>query len=470
MTESIQAKEALFATLPAPWKEDLASSIGSQLKTLSRNLVVLDDDPTGTQTVHGVPVLTEWTVPALAAELDRSPVFYILTNSRSLDTARAEALAREIGANLQAAAEKAQRSLAVASRSDSTLRGHFPAEVDALAEGLGGGFSGTIVVPFFEEGGRFTIDDVHYVQQGEKLVPAAQTEFAKDKSFGFSHSNLTRYVEEKSGGRIRAGEVVRITLDDLRQAGAGAVAAKLEAMPPGGTAIVNSACYRDQEVFVSGLLAAETAGKRFLYRCAASFVRVRGGIAPRPLLSAAEMRSESTSGGLVVVGSYVARSSEQLERAVTLPGVTPVELQVEKMIDAGQRGEEIERVARQVNETLESGADVVLFTSRDLKAGHSQAENLSIGSQVSEGLCTVVESLRHRPGYLIAKGGITSSDVATRALGVKRAMVLGQIQPGVPVWRLGDEAKFPGMAYVVFPGNVGDADSVAHCMSLFRED
>ena len=37
------------------------------------------------------------------------------------------------------------------------------------------------------------------------------------------------------------------------------------------------------EVFVRGLLAAEAAGKRFLYRTAASFVQVRAGIEPRSL-------------------------------------------------------------------------------------------------------------------------------------------------------------------------------------------
>ena len=469
MNESVISKQALFDTLPDPWPQDLAETIRGQLEGAPHRFVVLDDDPTGTQTVHSVPVLTEWGVAALTAELERSPVFYILTNSRGLEAAKAEALAREIGANLLAAAEKAGRPFVCASRSDSTLRGHYPSEVDALAEALGGGFSGTIVVPFFEEGGRFTIDDTHYVQQGDQLVPAAQTEFARDKSFGFKHSMLPEYVEEKSGGRVPAQSVVRITLDDLRRGGPDRVAAKLSAMPLGGTAIVNSACYRDQEVFVSGLLRAEAAGQRFLYRCAASFVRVRGGVPSRSLLTIEEMRTDSSLGGLVVVGSHVARSSEQLQRALALPEVIALEMHVDRVTDSSRSRQEIDRVGAVLNEKLKAGLDVVLYTSRELKAGQSQEANLAIGTQVSEALCAVVGGLSGRPGYLIAKGGITSSDLATMGLGVKRAQVLGQILPGVPVWRLGEESKFPGMAYVIFPGNVGEADSVARCITLFRE-
>ena len=54
------------------------------------------------------------------------------------------------------------------------------------------------------------------------------------------------------------------------------------------------------------------------------------------------------------------------------------------------------------------------------------------------------------------KGGITSSDVGTKALAVKKARVLGQIQPGIPVWQTGAESRFPGTPYVIFPGNVGE--------------
>lgn len=469
MSETVQDKATLLGNLPEPWSEPLLEPIRAQLAGRPERLVVLDDDPTGTQTVHDVPVLTEWSVPSLAEELKRSAVFYLLTNSRSLAREGAEALAREIGANLRSAAQQAGRPVVAASRSDSTLRGHFPAEVDALGEALGGGFSGTILTMFFEEGGRLTIGDVHYVAQGDRLVPAAQTEFAKDRSFGYAHSHLKAYVEEKTGGRVCAGEVVSVSLDDLRRGGPDAVARRLASIPPGGVAVVNSAAYRDQEVFVAGLLAAEAAGQRFLYRCAASFVRVRAGIAPRALLSGEEMRGSATGGGLVVVGSYVAKSSEQLEHLLRVPGVHGVEVRVDALLDPAARDATVAGVAAQVAAHLGAGEDTVLYTSRELHSGADAAENLAIGATVSNALCDVVQRLERPPRFLIAKGGITSSDVATRGLGVRRALVLGQIQPGVPVWRLGDEARFPGMAYVVYPGNVGGPDGVADALLQLRE-
>jgi uncharacterized protein YgbK (DUF1537 family) len=323
-----------------------------------------------------------------------------------------------------------------------------------------------VIAPYFAEGGRFTVGDVHYVLQGDTLQPAASTEFAKDRVFGYSHSALPEWVEEKTNGRVKAADVVSITLDDLRRGGPEAVAAKLLAMPQGGAAIVNSTDDRDQEVFVMGLLDAEQAGRRFLYRTAASFVRVRGGIPPKPLLSLGG--TEGLHGGLVVVGSYVAKSSDQLAHALKVPGVAGVELSVDALLDDGRGEQELTRTEDEIHDRLGAGEDVILYTSRTLRTGSSAEENLAIGKKVSDSLCRIVSGLRARPRFLIAKGGITSSDTATRGLGVRRAMVLGQLLPGVPVWELGDESKFPGMPYVVFPGNVGQPESVAEAIRLFR--
>jgi uncharacterized protein YgbK (DUF1537 family) len=470
MNEQPILKADLFRDLPPIWPKSLLPQIRARVEEQGQRLVVLDDDPTGTQSVHGLPVLTEWSTASLAEELRRSPVFYILTNSRALTEEGAVALAREIGANLIEAGRISGRGFAVGSRSDSTLRGHFPAEVDAMAETLAGGdagaFAGYVIAPYFAEGGRFTVGDVHYVLQGDTLQPAASTEFAKDRVFGYSHSALPEWVEEKTNGRVKAADVVSITLDDLRRGGPEAVAAKLLAMPQGGAAIVNSTDDRDQEVFVMGLLDAEQAGRRFLYRTAASFVRVRGGIPPKPLLSLGG--TEGLHGGLVVVGSYVAKSSDQLAHALKVPGVAGVELSVDALLDDGRGEQELTRTEDEIHDRLGAGEDVILYTSRTLRTGSSAEENLAIGKKVSDSLCRIVSGLRARPRFLIAKGGITSSDTATRGLGVRRAMVLGQLLPGVPVWELGDESKFPGMPYVVFPGNVGQPESVAEAIRLFR--
>ena len=213
-------KDELWAALPAEWPEDLLPQIQQQVRASGRKVVVLDDDPTGTQTVSGIPVLTEWPVDALHAELaNEGSAFYLLTNSRSLPLAQAQALNAQIGANLRLAAWRASRSFVVVSRSNSTLRGHFPGEVEALAEALGQDFDAWLIIPFFLEGGRYTIDDVHYVAEGDRLVPAGETEFARDAAFGYQASNLRRWVAEKTGGRIPAESVASISLADLRRGG-----------------------------------------------------------------------------------------------------------------------------------------------------------------------------------------------------------------------------------------------------------
>src|SRR5512139_227342 len=213
-------KEDLFKDLPPEWPEDLLPIIREEVSASKRKVVVLDDDPTGTQTVNNTPVLTEWSVEALQAELQSDfPVFYILTNSRSLTLHAARALNTDIGRNLVEARKRVNRDFVVVSRSDSTLRGHFPGEVEALASGLGENFDGWIVIPLFLEGGRYTLGDTHYVDEGGWLVPSAETEFARDSVFGYRSSNLRDWVEEKTGGCIRSKDVLSIAIEDLRMGG-----------------------------------------------------------------------------------------------------------------------------------------------------------------------------------------------------------------------------------------------------------
>ncbi|MDH3599382.1 MAG: hypothetical protein OEU26_07035, partial [Candidatus Tectomicrobia bacterium] len=270
---------AVLHRLPPVWPDDLLPAIREALQANPAKLVVLDDDPTGTQTVHDVPVLTTWDVAALRAELeDPSPVCFVLTNSRSLPLAEARSLNADIGRNLRTAAEQAGRTFAVVSRSDSTLRGHFPGEVDALTDALEQQVDAWLLIPFFEEGGRYTIDNTHYVAEGDTLVPAGDTEFARDAAFGYSASDLRQWVEEKTEGRTAADNVAAVSLDDIRRGGPQRVTDRLNALPYGSICVVNAVSRRDLEVFTCGLLGAEASGKCFLYRTAASFVPIRAGI------------------------------------------------------------------------------------------------------------------------------------------------------------------------------------------------
>ena len=246
--------------------------------------------------------------------------------------------------------------------------------------------------------------------------------------------------------------------------------------------IVNAAAPRDLEVFVAGLAEAEAQGRRYLFRTAAQFVAARLGLEPRPLwqpLGAAASQppsagrlesrpSERRLGGLTVVGSYVPKTTAQLDALLANPELERVEISVADILNSARRAAELSRVVSQTNQSLAAGRDVVVFTSRKLITGHDAAASLDIGAQVSDALVEVVRRLEVRPRYLIAKGGITSSDLATKGLGVKRARVLGQILPGVPVWELGPETKFPGLPYVVFPGNVGGPEALQDAVQKLK--
>jgi uncharacterized protein YgbK (DUF1537 family) len=222
------------------------------------------------------------------------------------------------------------------------------------------------------------------------------------------------------------------------------------------------------EVFVSGLLKAEAAGRHFLYRTAATFVQVRAGLAPRTPLTAADLNLPATGGGLIVVGSYVPKSTTQLNVLLAQPDLVQVEVNVDALLDDGQQAGEVARTIAVTTAALQRGQDVVVYTSRRLITGADAVSSLAIGQRVSASLVALVQGLGVRPRYLIAKGGITSSDLATKALGVKRALVRGQILPGIPLWEVGVESRYPGLVYVVFPGNVGGDDALVQARQKLR--
>jgi uncharacterized protein YgbK (DUF1537 family) len=454
------SKAAVFAALPPE------PTVAPQPPAVK--IVVLDDDPTGTQTVHDIPVLTEWSVASLTAELrSPGPGFYLLTNSRAFASDRACAINREIGRNLTTAASAAGCGFRIISRSDSTLRGHYPQETDALTEALGG-FDGTLIVPAFFDGGRYTIEDVHYVADGDTLVPAGETEFARDHAFGYRASDLRDWVEEKTTGRVPAGEVVSISLNQLRVRGAAFVASRLRDLPKGAIVIANAAAPGDLHVLANALAQVEAQGRNFLCRSAASLVAARLGLTTRRPLAGEEMAAPGRGRGLIVAGSYVGKTTAQLEALFRLPGLARIEVDVVRLLDPADREAEIIRASAAANQTLAADSNVALYTSRQLAAGRSSSASLTFGEIVSQGLVAIVSGLQTRPRWMIAKGGITSSDLATHALGVRRAMVLGQALPGVPVWRTGPESRWPGLAYIVFPGNVGDPTSLAGLYSRLQ--
>ena len=472
---------------PEPDEGGLFGEIQQAVIESKRKLVVIDDDPTGTQTVHDVELLTTWNSSLLTEALRAdSRLFYLLTNSRSMPQGDAVQINHDIATLLRDSSQTTGIDFTIASRSDSTLRGHYPAEITALESGLSSassvGFDGHLLVPAFFEGGRYTINDTHYVATptatSNTLLPAHETPFARDPVFGYKTAYLPDWVEEKSHGRWPARQVVSIGIDLIRQGGAQAVAERLQHVTGDTPIIINAAGYGDLAVVVLGLLQAEATGKRFIYRTAASFVRMRGAVASRPLLKVSEIVQDASEtpatqshGGLVIVGSYVPDSSKQLENLLQVSSVIGIELPVERVI-----GDEPAIVSHEVGQQLEgairAGRVGAVYTSRKLITGANPAESLNIGKKVSAALIAALHEVTTQPRFIIAKGGITSHDVAQKGLGAQRALVLGQLAPGVPVWRLesGPQSRFPGVPYIVFPGNVGGPESLSQAVRMLSED
>ncbi|KAG9148435.1 hypothetical protein Leryth_016916, partial [Lithospermum erythrorhizon] len=463
----VQSKESILKSLPSEWPRDLTDDIHSLNQQNVKTLVVLDDDPTGTQTVHDIDVLTEWSVESLVEQFSKGEkCFFILTNSRALSSEKATALISGICRNLAAASKLIENvDFTVVLRGDSTLRGHFPEEPDAAVSVLGE-MDAWIICPFFLQGGRYTIGDIHYVADDDRLVPAGETEFSKDASFGYTSSNLREWVEEKTGGHISASHVTSISIPLLRKGGPDAVCTRLCSLQKGSTCIVNAASDRDMAVFAAGMIQAELKGKRFLCRTAASFVSARIGIVPKEPISPYDLGiNRERSGGLIIVGSYVPKTTKQVQELKSQCDhfLKTIEVSVNKvaMGSPQEREEEINRTSEMANNFLRNHKDTLIMTSRELITGKTPSESLDINFKVSSALVEIVQRITATPCYILAKGGITSSDLATKALEAKRAKVVGQALAGVPLWQLGAESRHPGVPYIVFPGNVGDSNAVA---------
>ena len=467
--------DELTAGLPAGPVVDPAGVAAA----LNRTLVVLDDDPTGTQSVADLPVVTGWSVEDLTWALSTgAPAVYVMTNSRSLDPADAERVNVEVVTNALAAAERAGARVAFVSRSDSTLRGHYPLEPATIADLLeraGTRVDGIILSPAFPDAGRVTVHGTHYAGGPDAgFVPVGRTEFAGDRTFGYSASFLPAWVEEKTAGAVSAADVAVIDLATLRT-DEDAVVAALSAARNRAPIAVDCMEENDLLLLARALQRAEDAGATFVYRVGPPFVRARIGQAPRAPLSAAEARpadfapDSDAAGGLVVVGSHVGLTGRQVDALRAATATPEVVLDVPTVLDPARRDAHVLAVAERAAGALRSG-NVVVRRGGAFVAGRDAEESLDFARRVSAAVVEVVQRVvaTRCPRFVIAKGGITSSDVAGRGLGINRALVRGPMLPGiVSLWEPQD-GPAAGVPYIVFAGNVGDDDSLARVVATLN--
>ena len=430
------------------------------MNTTQPKIIAIDDDPTGSQTVHSCLLLMKWDVDTLLRGLqDDAPIFFILSNTRAMNPEEAAAVTREICHNLKIAIARAEiDNFLVVSRSDSTLRGHYPIETDVIAEELGG-FDAHFLTPAFFEGGRVTVDSTHYLLIDGVKTPVAETEFARDSVFGYSYSYLPDYVAEKTQGKIAADRVVRLTLSDLR----GELQPRLQKLENNQCVVVDGESQQDFDLFARSILATTALGKRFLFRSAASLLTSLAQLGPQPIPPNKMASYRPTDKpGVVLVGSHVQKTTQQLTELLKQEGVVGIEVDVAQLRDKPESKQKILRsLLATVTEAFTQDQTAVVYTSREELSFADVQQRLQFGIVVSTLLMEVVRGLPDSIGFLISKGGITSNDVLSTGLNLTQARLLGQILPGCSVIQTeADHAQFPNLPVVLFPGNVGDRDSL----------
>jgi len=441
-----------------------------------RKVIVLDDDPTGSQTVHSAPLLLRWDPESLRRGLRHpSPLLFVLANTRALEPEAARERVREICrglrqvlAELEAAGEL-ERWLVV-SRGDSTLRGHFPLEVEAIQAELGP-FDATLLAPAFLPGGRTTRGGVHYLH-GD---PVHTTDFARDRLFGFSSSFLPEWVAQKTRGAIPAASVERLDLAELDGCAA-TLRARVDSFSAQRVVAVDAE--RPEQLAALGE-AVWRSERRLLFQSAASLINGLVPLPPQPLDPAglAALRRCGASGKrlpvLVVVGSHVPLADQQLEQLLQEPACEGVEIPVAKLarVLAGPAAPELLRSLErswleQLQAALDQGRTPVLFSSRGELERASAQERRRFGLELAALMARLAAALAPQLGLIISKGGITTHTLLADGLGLDWVELQGQLLPGLSVVLTPAGATVPGLPVITFPGNLGDASGLREAWRL----
>lgn len=417
-------------------------------------LIILDDDPTGSQTVHGCLLLLRWDVETLTIALqDKAPLLFILGNTRARTPEMAAQVTQEICRNLkQVLGDDLLKNYLVISRSDSTLRGHYPLEIEVINRELGE-FDAHLLIPAFIEGGRITENSVHYLIVNGDLVPVDQTEFAKDSVFGYQSAYLPDYVLEKTKGKIKNNEVIRFPLETIRSG----CDQLLLSLHHNACGVVDAVTYEDLNLFAQALYRTHAQGKRFLLRSAAGIVSALAELPPQPV--APESMSEYVSGtlpGVVIVGSHVQLSTQQLAHLLQQPNVQGIELEIGQLLQGKTPLDVVRMAVNLITITLNQGLIPVVYTPRQELQFPDTATRLHFGTQVAEITSLLVHHLPPEIGFLVSKGGITSNEILSHGLHLTSVRLLGQIAPGINMIRTPENhPQFPNLPVVIVPGNVG---------------
>jgi len=441
--------------------------------------VVIDDDPTGSQTVHDCLLLLKWDCSTLAKGFEsKSNLFFILANTRSLSENDAKLTIEEICKNLKKviASQGYEEEIIFISRGDSTLRGHNFLEPSALNSCLGP-FDATFHIPAFIEGKRLTINGSHFVDK----TPINQTIFARDVIFGYETSNVKNLLFQKSKSQINIEDIQNLFLSDieiLNDEENNIVLKKLKNLNKNKHIIVDAENYSQLKKFTLAIKKL-IKQKKFLFRTAASFI---SSISEKKSFSQSEIffsnlrirnKEKSFLPGLIIVGSYVELSTIQLNNLLEISNCNPIELDVFEFFkitssenNHEQRNLFKNKFLKEIRFSFEKGETPVLFTSRKFMS-FDYSEQFNFYNSLSSFIAELVADLKYEIGYLISKGGITTNIILSNGLNADYVYLEGQILTGISVvtYNLKNDEKLP---IVTHPGNIGTEDSLVNIWKVFE--
>ena len=441
--------------------------------------VVIDDDPTGSQTVHDCLLLLKWDYSTLVKGFEsESNLFFILANTRSLKENDAKLTIEEICKNLKVVinSEKYEEEIIFISRGDSTLRGHNFLEPNSINSCLGP-FDATFHIPAFIEGKRLTINGLHFVDQ----IPIEQTIFARDKIFGYETSNVKNLLFQKSKSQINEDDIQNLFLSDLEilnNEENNIVFKKLKNFKNNKHVIIDVENYSQLKKF-SSIIKKLTKQKKFLFRTAASFIssisEKKSNTKDERFFFNLRLRDKEKRflPGLVIVGSYVELSTIQLKNLLKISNCEPIELDVFEFFKITSLKDNQERrklfknkLLREIRFSFEQGKTPVLFTSRKFMC-LDYSEQFNFFNSLAFFIAELVADLKFEIGYLISKGGITTNVILSNGLNADYVYLEGQILTGISVvtYNLKNGEKLP---IVTHPGNIGTKDSLVNIWKVFE--
>ena len=447
-------------------------------------IIIFDDDPTGSQTVYGCPLLLNWDEQTLEKAFAKSsPLIFILANTRSLSSALAVNKTREICLSIKKFFLRkgySKDDYFYISRGDSTLRGHGVLEPAILAEELGP-FHATFHIPAFLEGGRTTENGIHYLDG----KPVHNTEFGRDKIFGFSTSDLAKWIEEKSFGKIKAESILHLEIKQLDLAqdseyGFKSLLSFLSQLENNISVVVDAKLPHHLEVLARAIKVVSKE-KRFLFRTAASFINSFSALPPNPQCTADLVSLKSKNNeckykpGLIIVGSHVQLATDQLDFLLKDNSCEGLEIPVSKLAnifsleDCQDEILELEKILlSRIDYILDIKKIPVLYTTREEMKFSSYSKRMNFGLELAGFMAILVGKINNKFGYIISKGGITTQLLLQKGLNFNQVDLKGQILPGLSiVISNSDQYDLP---VVTFPGNLGNEKTLLESFRLMESN